>query len=203
MGPYRKFRMKGLVRYLLCLGLLATVSSCTSPPMGGGAGPTGCPGGSAGPSVRYGSLDLSPTVGVVTTSLIVPKTLYAKAPPPVLQLDPGGPMMSVFEICVVTNPPARNTHLGVDVMGVMEDPPPAAAGSGPFNFWQNVLWTYFVRPLQDNQTDANGVLKIDVTASSLYNAISNPPPGHSSGRALITIILSDGPHKLDLTVALL
>ena len=45
--------------YLLCLPLLAILGGCTPPPM------SGCPGGNTGPSVRYGSLNLTPTVGVV------------------------------------------------------------------------------------------------------------------------------------------
>jgi hypothetical protein len=154
-----------------------------------------------GPSLRYGSLNLTPTIGVVNTSPEVPKTLYVTmSGAPGFQLDAGGPMIgNDFEICVVTSPPAINTHLGVDVSGQLEDP--SGGPSGPANFWQNVFATFFVRPLQDNQTDANGALKLDVSAQDLRNAIGNPPPGYSSGRMLITVILSDGPHKLDLTIA--
>jgi hypothetical protein len=198
--------------YLVCLAFVVILCGCTSsaPPRPTPTpSPTpvpraaGCPGGNLGPSLRYGSRNLTPTFGTINTSPVVPKTLYVTINGASdIQLDAGGPMIGdVFEICVVTNPPARNTHLGVDVTSVLEDPSPSAGPGGPVNFWQNVFATFFVRPLQDNQIDANGVLKLDVSAQSLRNAIINPPTGYSSGRMLITVILSDGPHKLDLTIA--
>lgn len=193
-----------VARYFFGLGVLVLLGGCkpsrpakTPPPA-----VAGCPGGDPGPSVRYGSLNLTPTVGVVNTTPLVAKTLLVNMlnPAPSLQLDVGGPMIgNVFEICVVTNPPARKTHLGVDVTGVLEDPSPPS--SAPGAFWQNVFGSLFVTPLQDDQTDASGVLKLDVPAQNLRNAISNPPPGFSSGRMLITITLSNGAHRLDLTLA--
>ena len=68
-------------------------------------------------------------------------------------------------------------------------PPVAARGCPGTNIGP------FVRLLQENQTDANGVLNL------LRNAIVNASPGYSSGRMLITIMPSDGSHTLDLTLA--
>ncbi|MFC5489388.1 hypothetical protein [Dokdonella soli] len=153
--------------------------------------------------MSFGSKGLAPTTGTVTTTITVPATLYVSMNgPPIFQLDAGGPFIGdVFEICVMTSPPAVRTHLGVRVTGVLEDPSPTGGASGPVNFWQNVFATFLVVPLQDNQTESNGVLKLDVTAQSLRNAIVNAPPGYSSGRMLITIDPGDGQHKLDLTIA--
>ena len=178
------------------------ISSVPNPPVI--VGTTDVGGGvPAGPSVRYGSLNLTPTVRVVPKNPgIVAETLVVSAPPASLELF-GGPVLgSVFEIVVVTDPPARNTHLGVNVTGVLEDPSPIGgfSGSGPADFWQRAFNSLFIVPLQDNQTDANGVLKVDVTAQNVLSAIINAPPGYPSGRMLITINLSDGPHKLDLTL---
>ena len=197
--------MKALTCCVLGLGSLLILNGCGSTTASAVSSPAGagCPGGNIGPSVRYGSLNLTPTVGFVNTTPVVDKTLIvSKTGTPAFQLDFGGPMIGDdFEICVLTNPPARKTHLGVDVTGVLEDPGPLTAG-GSVNFWQNVFATFFVRPLQDDQTDANGVLKVDVPAQNLRNAIAFPPSGiQTTGRMLITIILSDGPHKLDLTLA--
>jgi len=135
---------------------------------------------------------------------VVFKTLYVTMSGPLmLQLDAGGPQFSdAFEICVVTNPPARNTHLGGSfVTGMLLDPSPSGGSSGPVNFWNNVFASLLIRPLQDNRTSPSGVLKVDVPAQNLRNAISNPPPGYSSGRMLITINPGDGAHQLDLTIA--
>lgn len=194
--------MKSLLGSLLLVLAVFALVGCkpkpTPPPV-----ITGCPGSNAGPSFRVGSQDLAPTIVVIPPSQPVPKALIVSmSGTPSLQLDVGGPVIgSVFEMCVVTNPPAKNTHLGVDVTGVLEDPSASgAAGGGPVNYWQNVFSTFFVRPLQDDQTDGNGVLKIDVPAQNLRNALSSPPAGYSSGRMLITVQLSDGLHKMDLTL---
>ncbi len=190
---------------LLCLGIVAVIGTvlagCATPlpppPVMGG-----CPGSNTGPSVRFGSLNLTPTVGLVPVGSTVSKNLIVTSPPPLLQLDFGGPTFTdAFEICVVTNPPVRSTQLGVDVIGLLEDPSPSAGATGPVNYWQNLFAGLLLRPLQDNQTSATGVLKVDVPAQNLVSALTSPPPaGFSSGRMLFTIKLSDGTHQLDLTI---
>jgi hypothetical protein len=194
--------VRNLIGSLLFVLVVLGSFSCkkpTSPPPPPASG--GCPGANAAPAFLIGSLDLTPTSAVIGTAQTVPKTLLVSMNgSPSLQLDFGGPVIgNDFEMCVITNPPAVKTHLGVAVTGVLEDP--SGPGTGPVNFWQNVFATFFLNPLQNNQTSASGVLKIDDSAQSLRNAIVNAPPGYSSGRMLITIQLSDGPHKLDLTVA--
>lgn len=161
---------------------------------------TGCNDATPAPSVRYGSLNLTPTVGTILPGTTSTHTLWVakQGTPETLQID-FGPAQQVFEICVKTSPPAVNTHLGVDVQGVLLDPA-GGPSTGPGQFWQNVFATLILNPLQDNQTDANGVLKVDVSASSLRSALLNTPPGNPSGRMLFTFNVG-ATYKLDLSLA--
>ena len=68
---------------------------------------TGCFDTSPAPSVRYGSLDLVPTVGVIPAGATIKKTLYINngSNPLTLSIDlPGTAPQEVFEICVKTSP---------------------------------------------------------------------------------------------------
>jgi hypothetical protein len=198
--------MRGAARYLLYAGLFMAFGSCGPlPPPPPPPVATGCPGGIVGPSVRYGSLNLSPTVLQVNPNQPVAATLYvvtspATSAPPTLQLGTGGPMIGdTFEVCVVPNPPGANppvTVLGSRVTGTLQDP----TGGGPANFWQMLFGGLFIYPLSTQHT-VNDAVKLDVSAQSLISALTPLPTGvPPSGRMLITIILPDGQHQLDLTI---
>jgi hypothetical protein len=126
-------------------------------------------------------------------------TLIASVPPSgaTIELDFAA-FMSDFEMVVCIAPPPQPTHLGATVTAALKSPMPL--GSGPANFWQNVLFSFFVTPLQNNQVNTAGVVKVDVPAQQLYNAIINSPPGFSQGEVAITVNLATGPHTLDITV---
>src|SRR5439155_19672074 len=119
---------------------------------------------------------------------------------PALMIGTGGPVTSAFVIGV-TDPALANTFLGSHVTGVLEDPSPNPPG-GPSQYWQTGFGTV-LGPLQNNRGDATGVVTAVVTAQSIVNylALSPFPTGYPSGRMLITITLSDGPHAIDLSIA--
>ena len=160
-----------------------------------------CNDATPGPSVRTGSLDLNPTVGVLTPGMVAKRTLFVKmsGTPATYNLDaPGlGPDETVFEICIKTNPPAANTQLGAAVSGTLLDP---VGAGGPSAYWERVFTTLFVNPLQDTRANAAGVVKLDVTADQMRSALLNAPAGFPSGRERIMIVI--GPtYELELTLA--
>jgi hypothetical protein len=164
--------------------------------------PVACHDSSTSPSVRYGSKDLNPTVGFVNQGVISAQNLQVVAGQPATFRIIGGPsnLGPVFEICVKTNPPAANTHLGVLVSGQLVDPSPAGGPSGSVNFWQSIFATYFVNPLQDNTTDGQGILQLDVTAANLIGPLSNSPPGYSTGTERIKFQIGGGDRILEISL---
>jgi hypothetical protein len=192
--------MRGFSRSLLFLGLLVTLAGCLAPL---GAALAQCRPG-AGPSVSFGSLNLRPTVRKVPPGpTAVPATLAiltfpATSAPPIFELSfPVGKKtvtakMKTFELCVVPASPSV-TILGSRVSGKLEDPGPGAPGAQD---WQFFFGGVFLTPL--SRTHNGRVVKVDVDAPNANNSI--PPGVQPSGRMLITILLRDGPHNLDLTV---
>lgn len=135
---------------------------------------TGCYDATPAPSLRTGSLDLVP---IVTTFLPGPagpnpKRIYINVPSSPLTLSediPGTTPHEVFEICVKTNPPAGNNPLGSGVVqGTLLNP----QGSDD---WKRIFGALFLGPLQATKTNGAGVLKIDVSASAIYNALQTAP----------------------------
>ena len=191
--------MRSSSLYQFLLGMSVTLAGCLAPLADAGARCTG----TVGPSVRAGSLNLSPTVVQVPPGpRAVPVTLAvltfpATSAPPAFQLSfPRGgktvtQQMQVFELCVV--PKSKSLPLGNRVATMLEDPAP---GSPSAQSWQFFFGGVFITSLQ--RTHNGPLVQLDVDAQNLNNSF--PAGVQPSARMLITFILPDGRHNLDLTV---
>jgi hypothetical protein len=197
----RVIRLEALTLAMIVAGCGGPGATTTPPPLSPSPSAVGlCHDGLPGPRVRYGSLDLSPTVHVIQPGATASPLLQPRSSPSPAHFQLDVPAINIgdaFEICVTTSPAAANTHLGVFVTGKLEDP----VGS---QYWQDLFSTTFLAPLQNQVTDANGVLEMIVPAQTLLGTMNTnpPPPGYSSGRMLISITpgLGASQYWMDLTV---
>jgi hypothetical protein len=186
--------MRASGRRLFLQGLVVALGSSLLASVGAAAkcAPT------IGPSVRFGSLGLSPTVKSVAAGTTVPLTLTVltfpvTSSPPIFELSfrSGGKVvtakMTTFELCVFPNVPYPA------ITTVLEQPGPADPSA---QSWQFFFGGVFINPLKNNPSPP--VTRVDVDAPNLNSAI--PAGVQPYGEMLITILLKDGPHKLDLTV---
>jgi hypothetical protein len=169
----------------------ARVGSATSP---------GCPGSNQGPAFIIGARDLATASQSIPGGSRSPASITLGVPSSGdLTLGSrfsSGDIGAAFQMCVITNPPARGAALAGIVSGQLQ----ASIGMTDAEqaFWQSFFDTYFIRPLQLTPTDATGVLRIDVLAGNLQAALASAPSG--SGQMLITVTLPDGAHQLSLAV---
>jgi hypothetical protein len=187
--PWRLSLSRQVMLIVSVIALFA-FARCTPPP------PTiGCFDTSPAPSVRYGSLDLTPTVGIIPAGGTVKKTLYINkgSNPLTLSIDlPGTAPQEVFEICVKTSPPVVNQIRALQslVAGKVIDP----AGD---QTWQMIFGALFVTPLQDATSNSAGIVKIDVSASQINSALANAPT--NQGTEQLQFLLGTT-YELDLTL---
>jgi hypothetical protein len=158
----------------------------------------GCPGGNSGPAFLTGARDIASASQAIGTGQAASQTLIVPASG---DLQTGSRFRATtigaaFQMCVITNPPARGAALAGVVSGQLQ--PSRFASDADNAFWQNFFDTYFIRPLQYTPTDARGVLRIDVLAANLRTALASAPS--ASGQMMITVTLPDGAHQLSLTV---
>jgi len=170
LGKQWRPRLSWQVMLIIPVIALFALARCTPAPL-----TTGCFDASPAPSVRYGALDLLPTlpVGTIPAGGVHKKTLYVNkgSNPLTLSVDiPGTTPQEVFEICVKTSPPLPpNTFLGgTRVVGTLVDP----AGD---QTWQMIFGTLFVDPLQNTNPNSAGIVKVDVSASQINSALINTP----------------------------
>lgn len=180
------------VALIICAIAMLGLSGCPPP---ASLPATGCFDASPAPSVRYGSLDLVPTVGVVPAGGTVKKTLYINngSNPLTLSIDlPGTAPQEVFEICVKTSPPVVSQIRALQslVTGNVIDP----AGD---QTWQMIFATLFVNPLQETTSNSAGIVRVDVSASQINSALANAPT--NQGTARIQFLLGST-YELDLTL---
>jgi hypothetical protein len=157
----------------------------------------GCPGSNQGPAFLVGARDVASMQAIglgqaASQTLIVPASGDLQTGSRFRTTNIG----AAFEMCVITNPPARGAALAGIVSAQLQGS--RFATDADTAFWQNFFDTYFIRPLQLTPTDARGVLRIDVLAGNLRTALASAPS--TSGTMLITVTLPDGAHQLSLTV---